>query len=309
MMQATTVAICIATHQRPATLRRLLQSLQELIFVKVNEPEITIVLVDNDPAASARTVIPEFLSRRYRIRYRLESRPGISYARNTAIEHARFADFLAFLDDDEECSPEWLDEMLTVQAAYHAQIVAGPVLPHFESLPPQWLLDGRFYQRRRHATGTPLTSVGAGNVLIGSRVLHAMAPNWFDPRYSLTGGEDTHFFRRCASLGFPVIWADDAIAYESVPASRISSRYLISRARNGANQWTRVEFDLHPTVTGLGSRLAVGMLRVLQGSAVAVVAPALAPRHQLRGQLLLAEGIGNLNAFLGRNYNLYGPRS
>ncbi len=277
MMPSTRVAICIATYRRPSSLRRLLRSLQDLTFHKISEPDITIVVVDNDPETSAHAVIPEFLSRRYRLRYQSESRRGISFARNTAIENSRFADFLTFLDDDEEASPQWLDELLTVQAAYRAEIVAGPVLSRFECTPPEWLIDGRFFHRRRHATGTTLSSVGAGNVLIASTVFHAMSPIWFDPRYSLTGGEDTHFFRRCAALGFPVTWADDAIAYESVPESRACSGYLIARARSGANQWTRVNLDLDPTLASIGSRFAVGVLRVLQGSAVAMVAPALSP--------------------------------
>ena len=305
MMSPTRVAICIPTYRRPEPLRRLLASLQGLAFRKVAEPEITLIIVDNDPAASARIVLPEFLSRRFRFRYRIESRRGISYARNTAIENARPVDFVAFIDDDEIAPSAWLDELLHVQMSYRASIVAGPVLPRFEGAPPNWLREGRFFQRRRHATGTLLESVGAGNVLISSALLHTLSPMWFDPRYGATGGEDTHFFRRCASLGFHVTWADDAIAYENIPEARACSRYLISRARSGANQWTRVNLDLSPTFTAIGTRFAVGVLRLLQGSAVAIAAPALSPQSRLRGRLLFAEGVGNLKAFLGRSYSPY----
>jgi glycosyltransferase involved in cell wall biosynthesis len=287
-------------------LRQLLQTLQGLAFAKVSEPEISIVVVDNDPRSTARPIVAEFLSRRFRIRYCLENRVGISYARNSAIAASRESDFVAFLDDDEQVPTNWLDELLTVNAAFEAKIVAGPVLPNFLSSPPQWMLDGRFWHRRRHSTGTQLSSVGAGNVLIARQVLQALAPAWFDPRFAKTGGEDTHFFRRCAALGFFVTWADDAVVYESVPASRISEDFLISRARNGANHWTRVDMELCPSLARLGSRFAVGLLRIAQGTAVSLVAPALAPARQLRGQLLLAEGKGNLQAFLGHSGTPYG---
>jgi hypothetical protein len=49
-------------------------------------------------------------------------------------------------------------------------------------------------------------------------------------------------------------------------------------------------------------------MRVLQGTAVAAVAPVLPPQKQLRGQLLLAEGVGNLKAFFGRTYDSYGGK-
>ena len=305
MISSPAVSICIATYRRPSMLRRLLQSLQALTFSKVNEPAITIVVVDNDPSLSARPVITEFLCKRYTLRYRVERRPGISFARNTAIEMSRAADFVAFVDDDEEVPPRWLDELLNVQAAFDADIVAGPVLPHFEVSPPQWMIDGHFFHRRRHLTGTRLASVGAGNVLIAGGVFHALSP-WFDPRFARTGGEDTHFFRRCAVLGYLVTWADDAVVYESVPPSRLSEAYLISRARDGANQWTRVDLELCPTLRHLSSRFAAGIVRVLQGSTVSLLSPALPHEHWLRGQLLLAEGKGNLQAFFGHMHNAYG---
>ena len=177
MIPPTKVAVCIATYQRPSMLRRLLASLQALRFEKVLEPDLSIVVIDNDPLGSAQLVVAEFLSRRLPIRYRREPRKGISFARNAAIEQSRSADFIAFLDDDEQASPVWLDELLTVQAAYNAAIVAGPVLPRFESSPPAWLSHNPFVRRPRHATGTPLLSVGAGNVLISSKVLRTLAPN------------------------------------------------------------------------------------------------------------------------------------
>jgi succinoglycan biosynthesis protein ExoM len=306
MISVPHVSVCIATYQRPAMLRRLLQSLQKLSFATVSEPEITLVVVDNDPRATARPIVAEFLSRRYRIRYRTEKRGGISHTRNTAIEASRESDFVAFVDDDEEVSPRWLDEMLTVQAALEAMIVAGPVLPRFLDAPPKWMLDGKFWHRRRHKTGTKLTSVGAGNVLIARPVLQVLSPVWFDPRFAKTGGEDTHFFRRCAALGFPVTWADDAVVHESVPAYRTSEDFLIARARNGGNHWTRVDLELSPTLPCLGSRFAVGLFRIAQGTAVRLIAPLLAPARQLRGQMLLAEGMGNLQAFLGHSSKSYG---
>src|SRR5581483_6193872 len=308
MLTPRTVAICIPTCRRTDQLRRLLQSLQVLTFEKVLEPEITIIVVDNDPRLSARPVVAEFLSRRYRLRYRTESRPGVSYARNTAIEAGRAADFIAFLDDDQLAAHQWLDELLTAQSALDAAIVAGPILPRFESAPPAWLHGNAFFRGRRHATGTRLNSVAAGNVLISKQVFRALFPAWFDPRYSLTGGEDTQFFRRSAEAGFPVIWADDAIAYESIPSTRISREYLLSRARSGGNQWTRVELELSRGALSRGSRFAAGLVRIAQGVAFHIAAPVLSNAKRFRGELLLAEGMGNLAGFFGRSYELYGSK-
>ena len=48
------LAICIATHKRPVGLERLITDLQALTFERCAEPEIEIVVVDNDPACSAK---------------------------------------------------------------------------------------------------------------------------------------------------------------------------------------------------------------------------------------------------------------
>jgi hypothetical protein len=47
---------------------------------------------------------------------------------------------------------------------------------------------------------------------------------------ALTGGSDVHFTRRVALAGYHIIWADEAIVYDCLPASRVSVRWLLQRA-------------------------------------------------------------------------------
>ena len=297
------VAICVATYKRPFLLRQLLSALDALEFRSLSEPEISLIVVDNDPDACARPVVTEFVSRRFHIRYQLEPRPGISHARNTAVSLARGVDFLAFLDDDEQPSPAWLDQLLSVHLDYDAPIVSGRVIPVFEVDPPALHGNCGYFHRPRHANGTRLASASTANVLIHAPVFQRLAPQWFDPRFSLTGGEDTHFFRRAIAAGFHIVAADGAVAYETISADRITPQYLISRARSGGNHWTRVDLDLHPTLPNLTRRFAAGLARFAHGSAIALSPAA---HHRFRGRLLRAEAKGNLDAFFGRTYTMYG---
>src|SRR6478752_5398141 len=107
------LAICIATHKRPVGLERLITDLQALTFVRCTEPPIEIVVVDNDPAGSARAQCAMLAqSSRWPLLYVSEPRRGISFARNAALRTAqsRQAQYIAFIDDDESPTPVWLDE-------------------------------------------------------------------------------------------------------------------------------------------------------------------------------------------------------
>ena len=303
------VAICITTYRRASMLRNTLQSLERLAFSKAQPPAISVIVIDNDWHCSAINVLSEFTAYPHRLQYRVEANPSVSYARNAALDLAQTADFVAFLDDDEEATPYWLDELLTVQAAFQAPIVAGPIVPSFDKEPASWLSEGSFHQRKRYVTGTVVSSTSAGNCLLSRAVAFATRPGWFDPDFARSGGEDTHFFRRCADLGFPIRWADDAIVYEHVPENRTDPKYLIARARDGGNHWTRTEITLHPQPARLALRAAAGAFRIVQGCACAVIAPFLTPAQRLRGRMRLAEGLGNFDAFLGRKYTSYRPEA
>ncbi|HEX8926485.1 MAG TPA: glycosyltransferase, partial [Terriglobales bacterium] len=296
------VTICIPTFRRPALLSALLRSLERLCFAKVREPRISIVVVDNDANGSAAHSLRTFDSSRFEIGYRIETQPGISYARNTCIRAAGPSDFIAFIDDDETASPTWLDELLNAQRAFDAPIVAGPIVPHYETQPPAWLITGGFHQRRRYATGTTVASTSAGNVLVARRVFERLTPPWFDLQFARSGGEDTHFFRRCATFGFPVTWANDAIAYEEIPDERSTPDYLLRRARDGGNHWTRVDLALQVPLYRLALRMAAGVARIAQGYASAALGPLLSPSQRLQNAMRAAEGVGNLSAFLGREF-------
>ena len=113
-----------------------------------------------------------------------------------------------FIDDDEVPSPEWLKHLAACQQAYGADVVSGPVIPHFMSEVPQWITAGRFFERPRYATGTVLPEARTGNVLIRMEVFHRIG--LFDDRFALTGGEDMDFFVRLYESGGLIFWADEA---------------------------------------------------------------------------------------------------
>jgi cellulose synthase/poly-beta-1,6-N-acetylglucosamine synthase-like glycosyltransferase len=245
-----TVAICAITFRRPLGLEKLLEGIASQRFVHTS-PDVRVVIVENEADGPARAVCDRMAPQLpFPLQFRQEPRRGITFARNTAVETAGEVDFLAILDDDEIPGPNWLDELLRVQALYVADLVGGPVESEFESPPPEWIVRGGFHRHERFPTGSRRSPTGTHNVLIRRAALRLVGQP-FDNRLALTGGEDVHLFRRMRKAGATSVWADEAVVTETVPPSRTTARWILARgyrigmtqamlARDVEANWTTV---------------------------------------------------------------------
>jgi len=299
------VAICIATYQRRELLRRLLAGISRLSFERMPAPEILVVVVDNDVHRSAADICDSVVLP-WRAKYVLEPCRGIAQARNRAIREAEDSDFLAFIDDDEVPAPLWLDELLSTQARFEADIVCGPVLPRFAPGVPEWAKAGSFFSKHIHSTGYAMETCCTGNVLISRKVISAVPA--FDERFGLTGGEDTHFFLRARRAGFQIICASGAIVYEDVPASRANLHWLLRRAYQTGNCWVLCESSLDRTLPTRIARIAKACGRILQGAISLCVSPVFGTAAFVQALAKLFLGAGMIAALAGRNFQAYRSR-
>lgn len=228
--RAETVSVCICTFRRPRLLAKLLDALEKQVTNDLFT--YSIVVVDNDPQQSALSVVESYAKRSLtRVSYCHEPEPNIAQARNRAIREADGA-CVAFLDDDEFPIAEWLLRLYTTLHNYKADGVLGPVKPHFEVEPPQWILKGRICERPSYPTGFVLKryrDTRTGNVMLTKRIFDNM-PEPFNPDFGKTGGEDVDFFRRMMEKGFIFVSCDDAEVYEGVPPERQTRGYYLKRA-------------------------------------------------------------------------------
>jgi len=238
------VSICIITLYRTEGLTRLLNGLEELEFKKSPEPEIEVIVVDNDINRSAFEVCKVFKKKsNLDIKYLVEPERGIPFARNRAITEAdKKSSFIVFIDDDEVPTDKWLDELLFAQKKYNnADIVSGPVIPFFPDSIPDWITNGGFFNRKLHPTGTTGVSQSTANLLIKKSVFESFGKP-FSKKFALTGGGDADFLIRARQKGYKDVWSNEAEVYEWIPKNRANFPYLIKRAfRIGANQKTTAQ--------------------------------------------------------------------
>jgi succinoglycan biosynthesis protein ExoM len=225
--KAKHISVCVCTFKRPSFLRRLLEKLgdQETSGLFT----YSIVVADNDQLQSAKDVVSAFATASMiPITYCVESRQNIPLARNKAIENAS-GDFVAFIDDDEFPTRDWLVTLFRACAEYDVDGVLGPVKRHFDEEPPKWVVKGKFYERPTYPTGRVIDwRMGRTNNVLLKTGLFVEGALPFRPEF-LTG-EDQDFFRRMIDEGHAFVWCNEAVVYEVVPPIRWKRTFMLRRA-------------------------------------------------------------------------------
>src|SRR5690349_9562120 len=187
------VDVCLATFKRPRLLERLLADVvaQQL----PDTVSMHIIVVDNDALKSGRAVVASYQGSSVSLEYLVQPERNIALTRNVALDHSQ-GELIAFIDDDESAPTDWLRTLMAAMERYAADVVLGPVRGILPATAPRWIAKGRFFEPRALSSGTRVDgrSGGTGNVLMKAAAVRGKVA--FDPRYGLSGSEDTDFFQR-----------------------------------------------------------------------------------------------------------------
>lgn len=307
----TSVAICICSYERPASLARCLASLERLALPDLPDAAVRVIVVDNSARRSAQSVVEAAAMRsRFRTTFLCEPRKGLSSARNAALAAALASgvDALAFLDDDEVATPGWLAALLAALDRSGAQAAVGPVHPIFEAPPPAWAVRGGFFADVDPAGAETAREGRTNNVVLSCAALRD-ADARFDPAYDEIGGEDTAFFRALARRGWRVAVAPDALVYEWIPVERVRVAWIARRWFRTGGVEARSQARPHRSAAGRAASVGRGLARIGAGSAL-VLGAALAagwrdPSRVLRRVSTLARGGGLVASAFGREHREY----
>jgi len=309
---ASSMRIAVLTYKRLADIAHTLPRLvAQAAAVTDGRVSCDVLVVDNDPAGSARDFVTTWVSEdpSVPVRYVNEVEPGISAARNRALAESADLDLLVFIDDDERPSEGWLASLLATYREHVSAAVVGPVISEFEVEPDAWVRAGRFFDRRRLPTGTEVEVAATNNLLLDLRVIRRLGLT-FDARYGISGGGDTMFTRTLHRLGGRLVWCDEAVVYDIVPASRVTREWVLRRALRSGTSWSSTSVELATssrrrvlTRVQLTSR---GALRLAGGAArMAVGAVTRSPAQNARGLRTVSRGAGMVSGAWGYAYQEY----
>nr|WP_286201784.1 glycosyltransferase family 2 protein [Ochrobactrum sp. SFR4] len=309
MISKTHRKICIGTitRDRPVMLQKLLMS-----YARLNIPEgiqICFLIVENNHEKTACSIINDFRARvsPAEVVYAIEPVLGIASARNHVLNYAadHGYDLLTFADDDEQVEPQWLQELLKERDHHNLDIVGAPV----RFAPPEGKLS--FWQRivwqgvdkvNRNAENRSIKKREEGKAgqlklatgsWMGNLDFFRSSGLRFDAALGQAGGEDWQLWAEAKALGAQTGWTPHAIAYETVPASRLKLSYYYRRNRDHARtvHLERAKNQKNGTLWRTFKSVLSRIYKVLVGSL-------LLPIYRERGLLTIAANLGSLVGFI-----------
>lgn len=301
-MSTQEVTICILTHHRPDGLVRLLQSIEALDAPTALAWSETIV-VDNDSQGSAEPVVEQARETHpVPLRYVIEPTPGVSSARNRAVEETA-SRYMAFIDDDMTATTGWLHGLAQAMVRHNAVCVVGAVPIEYETPPPEGLRESGALDFPNWPDGTTIDTLRTGNALFD---LANVGKSPFDLAFSLSGGEDHLLGRRLSAEGKSIVFVEGAEAIEWTPAERLTEEALKDRQRRLGYAFATVDLSMARgtgLVVAFTRHMALGVARV--GAGLLLQTPGFPSTRRWRGHQLRWFGIGQLGALVGRKERYY----
>jgi succinoglycan biosynthesis protein ExoM len=267
------VSVVICTYNRPRMLTAAVASCLNQATSRGLKFEI--IIADNSPQGHATDLAERLAADDFPVRRVSVSPANISLARNAGLRMAR-APLVAFLDDDLEVEPGWLDAFVDTLTESGADVALGRLRPRFAvGGPPIWDRQAlRFNRNLAAPSGTRLIA-GGPNRTRGFAMTTATSiwrtatcftdPAPFDPAFGASGGEDFDLFLRLEARGRRFVWCAESLVSETIPQERSTLSYNVLRAYSGSQAYAAA------TIKNASNPLLAGSDVMLRGAAQSLV--------------------------------------
>jgi glycosyltransferase involved in cell wall biosynthesis len=228
------ISIAICTWNRASFLRTTLESIARALPPRDTAWEI--LIINNNCTDSTDRVVDEFAGR-LPVRLHYEQKPGLSHARNRAIDAAS-GKYIIWIDDDVTVQEAWLIEYERTFLGWpQASVFGGAIVPRFEGKPPQWVRWILPWVSTAFSTRNfPEGPIDAGGPLpFGANFAIRMREQRrfrYDgdlgrrPGKILIGGEEADVILGILAAGGVGRWVPSALVAHWIPRSRQNFSYL-----------------------------------------------------------------------------------
>ncbi len=246
------LSIVISTFNRSIQLEQLLEDLsyQHARLNTTDKEEVEVILVDNNSFDNTKEVAYKFTeSTVLRVKYYLETRQGLAFARNHGIKHAS-GDLLACLDDDLTLDEDWLKEALRIASGCKDReigVYGGRSIPLWQERVPKWLnssppyaIDQALFTGHNYGDEESFypvhSDIGIATFPLGTNTLYRkeIFDNCGDFRTDLgpnaAGGvglhEDREFLEYLSMLKIPMLYVPQLIVFHPITAEQMTNHSM-----------------------------------------------------------------------------------
>lgn len=221
----TVIDLCICSYKRP----QLLDILKAISRQTGIEPQqLQIIVADNTEDAEMRDrTLRASQDLNINLCYIHAPANNISVARNACLDSAS-SPWIAFLDDDEMPTPNWLGFLLAEAKRGNWDAVLGPVNAIYPRDTPTWIAQGDFHSTKPVWVRGDIRTAYTGNVLVRRELIQSLNLR-FRVELGKTGGEDEDFFHSFVEGGGRIGYAGEAVVYEQISSGRANFRWLLRR--------------------------------------------------------------------------------
>ena len=299
------LAICIPTYKRPVMLKKLILSIINNQIDNSLIKKFNIIIVDNDIDRTAEGITNELktiYADRFTLIYHNYPKKGLSYVRNEIFRKALESspDYILCIDDDEYATNEWITQLILTITKNKGDIAMGPVIPEIES--PVSSAISYWFKSPRIINDQELDYFESGNFIICTKFLMKNKLE-FDPRFNLTGAEDSYFGVTALKKGAKIYRAGGAIAYESISEKRATLNWLIKRSYGSALTYSYI-LVLEKKYLKILKKLFVNIAYIIAGTISLVLLP-FGSKYKYWGILKISDSLGNFAGLAGFKYHEY----
>jgi glucosyl-dolichyl phosphate glucuronosyltransferase len=177
------LSVIVCTYNRE---KLLVDCLNSLASQSIDPERFELIVVDNNSRDGTPSLVRSHEQRVKHLRYVVETKQGLSHARNCGYETA-CGDYLIYLDDDAIAPPDYLENIFQVISEHEPDFLGGPVYPYYKTEKPGWFRDE--YEARKYEDTSGFSTrcgISGGNFIVRKNVLQKLG--LFDPAYGMSGG-------------------------------------------------------------------------------------------------------------------------
>lgn len=230
------IAAIICTHNRDRYLGAAIDSLLQQDYA-----DYEIIIVDNASSDRTKEIVEQRLANPS-LKYIYEPELGLSVARNRGAKETNAA-ILAYLDDDAEASPQWLQIIAQAYQNNPQLAIAGGkvtlILPEGQTL-PKWLSEEMAGALGSYDLGEEIVYINNPNLTprglnYSLRRSFLTEIGGFDPNLGRVGknllsNEELFMTELALARGWQVAYLPQALAAHNVSLERLQPQWFINRS-------------------------------------------------------------------------------